>query len=100
MKAELGRDFEVQHRLLLLETLYDAALTLTALESDQELAEEVLSRAVSVLDAARGFFLSLSEEGQVSARALLGFPRKVSDTLLLGEPFLEELDRARKPLAK
>jgi len=91
VKADLGRDFEVQHRLLLLETLYDAALTLTGLESDQELAEEVLSRAVSVLDAARGFFLSLSEEGQVSARALLGFSKKVSDTLLLGEPILEEL---------
>ncbi|MGH9442220.1 MAG: sigma-54 interaction domain-containing protein [Thermoanaerobaculia bacterium] len=100
VKADLGKDFEVQHRLLLLETLYDAALTLTALESDRELAEEVLARAVSVLDAARGFFLSLSEDGQVSARALLGFPRKTSDALLLEEPFLAELEQAGKPLSK
>jgi transcriptional regulator with GAF, ATPase, and Fis domain len=99
MKTERAGDFENQRRLLLLETLYDAALTLPALESEPKLAEEALARAVSVLDASRGFFVVPGEAGEVSARAVIGFPRKLADAQILNEPFLAELDRAGRPLS-
>jgi transcriptional regulator with GAF, ATPase, and Fis domain len=100
MKAEHARDFEAQRRLLQLETLYDAALTLPALENETRLAEEILERAASVLDASRGFFLAVTEEGEVSSKAFLGFSRKTPDSLLLSEPFLAELDSAGRPVSR
>ena len=49
-----GRDFETQHKLLLLETLYDAGLSLGLASDEEALVEDVLGRAVGVLDASRG----------------------------------------------
>jgi two-component system response regulator HydG len=100
VKAEHATAFETQRRLLQLETLYDAALTLPAIEAEQPLAEEALARAASVLDASRGFFLTLSEDGEIGARALLGFPRKAGSGGLLAEPFLAELEAAGAPIAR
>src|SRR5262249_58154629 len=40
------RDFQTQHKLLLLETLYDAGLSLGALHHEQALVEDVLGRAL------------------------------------------------------
>ena len=91
--------FETQRRLLQLETLYDAALALPAIESEQQLAEEALARAASVLDASRGFFVALSEDGDISSHALLGFPKKAAAGLL-AEPFLAELEAAGGPVAR
>jgi transcriptional regulator with GAF, ATPase, and Fis domain len=91
--------FETQRRLLQLETLYDAALALPAIESEQQLAEEALARAASVLDASRGFFVALSEDGDISSHALLGFPKKAAAGLL-AEPFLAELESAGRPVAR
>lgn len=99
MKEEHASAFETQRRLLQLETLYDAALALPSIESEQQLAEEVLARAASVLDASRGFFLALSEDGEVSSRAFLGFARKPGGAVLLAEPFLAELESAGRPIA-
>ena len=97
MKTERAGDFETQRRLLLLETLYDAALSLPAIESEPQLAEEVLSRAVSVLDASRGFLILQGEAGEVAARAVIGFPKRIADAQLLEDPILAELDRAGRP---
>jgi transcriptional regulator with GAF, ATPase, and Fis domain len=91
--------FETQRRLLQLETLYDAALALPSIESEQQLAEEALARAASVLDASRGFFVALSEDGDISSHALLGFPKKAAAGLL-AEPFLAELEAAGRPVAR
>jgi transcriptional regulator with GAF, ATPase, and Fis domain len=91
--------FETQRRLLQLETLYDAALALPSIESEQQLAEEALARAASVLDASRGFFVALSEDGDISSHALLGFPKKAA-AALLAEPFLAELEAAGRPVAR
>jgi len=92
--------FETQRRLLQLETLYDAALALPSIESEQQLAEEALARAASVLDASRGVFVALSEDGEISSHALLGFPKKIAAGALLGEPFLTELEAAGTPVAR
>jgi transcriptional regulator with GAF, ATPase, and Fis domain len=100
MKAEHASAFETQRRLLQLETLYDAALALPTIETEQQLADEVLARAASVLDATRGFFLAVSEDGEISSRAALGFPRKISGAALLDEPFLAELEAAAAPVSR
>ena len=47
---ERSRHFETQHKLLLLETLYDAGLSLGAMPDEETLVEDVLSRVVGVLD--------------------------------------------------
>jgi transcriptional regulator with GAF, ATPase, and Fis domain len=99
MKSDRAGDFEIQRRLLLLETLYDAALVLPALETEQQIAEEVLSRSVSVLDASRGFFLVQGDGGDVAAFAAVGFPKRAADTRPLEDPFLGELERAGRPLS-
>ena len=39
-----SRHFETQHRLLLLETLYDAGLSLGAMPDEDALVEDVLGR--------------------------------------------------------
>ncbi|HWC64793.1 MAG TPA: sigma 54-interacting transcriptional regulator, partial [Thermoanaerobaculia bacterium] len=100
MKAEHATAFETQRRLLQLETLYDAALALPAIESEAHLAEEALARSASVLDASRGFFVTLSEDGEVGARAFLGFPKKIANAAVLAEPFLAELERAGSPVVR
>ena len=44
----MERDFQTQHKLLLLETLYDAGLSLGSLPDEEALVEDVLGRAVGV----------------------------------------------------
>lgn len=86
-----SRDFETQHKLLLLETLYDAGLSLGALPSEEALAEDVLGRAVGVLDASRGYLATFDEEGARRAEARVGFPRRPPETVVAADPFLQDL---------
>jgi transcriptional regulator with GAF, ATPase, and Fis domain len=86
-----GRDFETQHKLLLLETLYDAGLSLGSLPSEEALAEDVLGRAVGVLDASRGYLATFGEGGAVRAEARVGFPRRVSESVAAADEFLRDL---------
>ena len=85
------RDFETQHKLLLLETLYDAGLSLGSLPSEEALVEDVLGRAVGVLDASRGYFATFGEGGARRAETRVGFPRRPSEELVAEDPFLQEV---------
>jgi transcriptional regulator with GAF, ATPase, and Fis domain len=85
------RDFETQHKLLLLETLYDAGLSLGSLPSEEALVEDVLGRAVGVLDASRGYFATFGEGGARRAETRVGFPRRPSEELVAEDPFLREV---------
>ena len=64
---ERSRHFETQHKLLLLETLYDAGLSLGAMPDEEALVEDVLSRVVGVLDASRGYLATFAD-GRRAAR--------------------------------
>ena len=88
------RDFETQHKLLLLETLYDAGLSLGSLPSEEALVEDVLGRAVGVLDASRGYFATFGEGGARRAETRVGFPRRPSEELVAEDPFLQEVLRS------
>src|SRR6266508_3794091 len=80
----MDRDFQTQHKLLLLETLYDAGLSLGSLPDEEALVEDVLGRAVGVLDASRGYLATFGEGGARRAEARVGFPRRPSESVEAG----------------
>ena len=53
--------FELRRKLLQLEALYDIGRALNTLRPEGELLEELMQRAISVLDATSGFVFSLDE---------------------------------------
>ena len=87
-------EFETQHKLLLLETLYDAGLSLGSLPDEEALVEEVLGRAVGVLDASRGYLATFGEGGGRRAEAIVGFPRRPTESILSEDTFVGELLRS------
>ena len=86
-----GRDFETQRKLLLLETLYDAGLSLGSLPSEEALVEDVLGRAVGVLDASRGYLATYGEGGAVRAEARVGLARHLSESVVAADEFLRDV---------
>ncbi|HTY43122.1 MAG TPA: sigma 54-interacting transcriptional regulator [Thermoanaerobaculia bacterium] len=88
---ERSRHFETQHRLLLLETLYDAGLSLGAMPDEDALVEDVLGRVVGVLDASRGYLATFGEGGARRAEARVGFPKRPPEALVAGDEFLREV---------
>src|SRR6185295_10998367 len=77
----MERDFQTQHKLLLLETLYDAGLSLGSLPDEEALAEDVLGRAVGVLDASRGYLATYGEGGARLAEAAVAQDEFLRDVL-------------------
>ncbi|HEY3170845.1 MAG TPA: sigma-54-dependent Fis family transcriptional regulator [Thermoanaerobaculia bacterium] len=86
--------FETQHKLLLLETLYDAGLSLGSLPSEDALVEDVLGRAVGVLDASRGYLATFGDSGARKAEARVGFPRRQPESVVAEDDFLREVLRS------
>ncbi|MDH3746371.1 MAG: GAF domain-containing protein, partial [Acidobacteriota bacterium] len=64
--------FEVNYRGVELEALYDVGLAIASTLNLDELSEEILSRAVSLLDARRGALYLLDAEELVLRRAVGG----------------------------
>jgi transcriptional regulator with PAS, ATPase and Fis domain len=88
------KDFETQHKLLLLETLYDAGLSLGSLPDEEALVEDVLGRAVGVLDASRGYLATFGEGGARRAEARVGFARRPSEAVVAEDEFLSDVLQA------
>jgi two-component system response regulator HydG len=88
---ERSRHFETQHRLLLLETLYDAGLSLGAMPDEDALVEDVLGRVVGVLDASRGYLATFGDGGARKAEARVGFPKRPAETVVASDEFLQEV---------
>ena len=93
-------EFETQHKLLLLETLYDAGLSLGALPDEEALVEDVLGRAVGVLDASRGYLATFGEGGARRAEARVGFPRKPTEAILAEDDFVAEVLRSESAVRR
>jgi transcriptional regulator with GAF, ATPase, and Fis domain len=87
-------EFETQHKLLLLETLYDAGLSLGTLPDEEALVEDVLGRAVGVLDASRGYLATFGEGGARRAEARVGFPRRPTESVLAEDEFVADVLRS------
>ncbi len=88
---ERSRHFETQHRLLLLETLYDAGLSLGAMPDEDALVEDVLGRVVGVLDASRGYLATFVDGGARRAEARVGFPKRPAEAAVASDEFLREV---------
>jgi transcriptional regulator with PAS, ATPase and Fis domain len=92
--------FDLRKKVLRLETLYDVGRSLPAARDEAALLEEVLGRAVAVLDAARGLaalFETDRDAGRVVTVGLAPAPEVVA---VGGDPFVLDLCRARAPLAR
>jgi transcriptional regulator with GAF, ATPase, and Fis domain len=96
--VERPLEFETQHKLLLLETLFDAGRSLGALPDESSLVEDVLGRAVGVLDAARGYLATFGDGGERRAEARVGFARRLPDSVVADDAFLTEVARADAPV--
>ncbi|HEU5251452.1 MAG TPA: sigma-54-dependent Fis family transcriptional regulator [Thermoanaerobaculia bacterium] len=92
--------FETQHKLLLLETLYDAGRSLGSLPSEDALVEDVLGRAVGVLDASRGYLATFGEGGARKAEARVGFPRRQPESVVAEDEFLRDVLRSESPVIR
>jgi|OpeIllAssembly_1097287.scaffolds.fasta_scaffold54993_2 DNA-binding NtrC family response regulator len=92
--------FDLRKKVLRLETLYDVGRSLPGTRDERALLEEVVGRAVPVLDAARGFsalFETDRSPGFVVALGLAPTPEVVAAS---GDPFVLDLCRARAPLSR
>jgi transcriptional regulator with GAF, ATPase, and Fis domain len=91
--------FEFRRKLLQLEALYDIGRALSSLRPEQELIEELLQRAIAVLDASIGFAFSLDGERQVRHVYSIGIAELSDpDAILESEPVSRVL-AIRTPLS-
>jgi transcriptional regulator with GAF, ATPase, and Fis domain len=89
--------FELRRKLLQLEALYDVGRALNTLRPEDELLEELMHRAVAVLDATTGFAFSLDDKLQVQTLFTFGIEVPTAD-LVLAEPPIKQVMASREPM--
>ena len=92
--------FDLKKKVLRLETLYDISRSLAQAREEEVLLEEIVSRAVPVLDAARGFaatFGAGASPGTVAAAGLGAIPAAAD---VAADPFVLDVCRAKGPLSR
>ncbi len=92
--------FDLKKKLLRLEALYDLSRTIAAGPAEEELLEEVASRAVPVLDAARGFAAAFEHPGGAGAVAAFGLEEPLSPLVVASDPFVLDVCRSAGPIAR
>jgi DNA-binding NtrC family response regulator len=98
-----GRDLEafaLKKKVLRLETLYDVSRSLTSAREEKALLEEILARAVPVLDAARGFAAAFEDAGGSGTVASLGLDSEPGPLAVASDPFVLDLARAKTSLSR
>ena len=95
-----GETFDLKKKVLRLETLYDVSRSLTGTRDERALVEEALSRAVPLLDAARGFAAAFEDGRSAGLTASMGVTPEPDVLAVAGDPFVLDLCRARAPLAR
>ena len=91
-------NFELRRKLLQLEALYDVGRALNTLRAESELLEELMHRAVSILDAATGFVFSLDEKLNIQTLFTLELDAAAAAGLL-SEPPIKQVIAAREPIS-
>jgi DNA-binding NtrC family response regulator len=92
--------FALKKKVLRLETLYDVSRSLTAARDEKALLEEILARAVPVLDAARGFAAAFEDAEGSGTVASLGLTPEPDPLAVSSDPFVLDLARARTALSR
>src|SRR5438034_6263670 len=91
--------FELRRKLLQLEALYDVGRALNTLRPEGELLEELMHRAVAVLDALTGLVLSLDEKLNVQQLFAFGFEVPAQSSGVLGDPAIKQVLASREPIS-
>jgi transcriptional regulator with GAF, ATPase, and Fis domain len=92
-------NFDLRRKLLQLEALYDVGRALSASRPENELLEEVMQRAIAVLDATIGFIVSLDERMEVQHFFAFGLEQLTDPAQLLAEPPVREVIASREPIS-
>jgi DNA-binding NtrC family response regulator len=92
--------FALKKKVLRLETLYDVSRSLTAARDEKILLEEILARAVPVLDAARGFAAAFEDAEGSGTVASLGVEPDPDPLAVSSDPFVLDLARAKTALSR
>ncbi|HUP44637.1 MAG TPA: sigma-54-dependent Fis family transcriptional regulator [Thermoanaerobaculia bacterium] len=91
-------NFELRRKLLQLEALHDLGRALNTLRPEAELLEELMHRAIAVLDATTGFIFSLDEK--LNIQHLFTFPTEPPRAdAILAEPPVRQVLAAREPIS-
>jgi DNA-binding NtrC family response regulator len=92
--------FALKKKVLRLETLYDISRSLAHSRDEEALLEEVVTRAVPVLDAAGGFVSTFPEGPSAGSVAAAGLGSHPSVIDVASDPFVLDVCRARGPVAR
>src|SRR5664280_1986039 len=92
--------FALKKKVLRLETLYDVSRSLAAARDEKALIEEILARAVPVLDAARGFAAAFEDAEGSGTVASLGVEPEPDPLAVSSDPFVLDLARAKTALSR
>jgi transcriptional regulator with GAF, ATPase, and Fis domain len=90
--------FELRRKLLQLEALYDVGRALNTLRPEDELLEELMHRAVAVLDATLGFVFSADDKLQVQTLFAFGVDAPDPEAIL-AEPPVRQVIASREPMS-
>ncbi|MEO8036131.1 MAG: sigma 54-interacting transcriptional regulator, partial [Acidobacteriota bacterium] len=91
-------NFELRRKLLQLEALYDVGRALNTLRGEADLLEELMQRAIAVLDATLGFVVSLDEK--LNVQQLFTFGVEEADPgAILREPPIRQLLASRQAMS-
>ncbi len=91
-------NFELRRKLLQLEALYDIGRALNTLRAEPELLDELMHRAIAVLDAMTGFIISLDEKLNVQLSFSLGLEVTDPAVLMLEAP-IRQVIASREPVS-
>ena len=92
-------NFELRRKLLQLEALYDVGRALNTLRPEGELLEELMHRAVAVLDAATGFVFSVDEKMNVQHLYTFGVEMPTPSSAILAESAVKQVIASREPIS-
>jgi two-component system response regulator HydG len=89
-------NFELKRKLLQLEALYDVGRALNTLRPESELLDELMHRAVGVLDATLGFAFSLDDK--LNVQSVHAFETEQSGEQLLADPAVRQVLASREAM--
>ena len=92
-------NFELRRKLLQLEALYDIGRALNTLRPEDDLLEELMHRAISVLDAMIGFVFSLDEKLQIQHLYSFGVEVPEPQQSIVAEPPIRQVLASRESVS-
>jgi transcriptional regulator with GAF, ATPase, and Fis domain len=91
--------FELRRKLLQLEALYDVGRALNTLRPEAELLEELMQRAIAVLDATTGFVFSVDDKLHIQHLFTFAIDAPPSPEAVLAEPPIRQVIASREPMS-